>query len=506
MSEATTSERSRHGRVLTVGDSPALQRVRSGLRAAHVHAKNLFEAIGEVTVASASEAIDAVLIDEDVCRGASISGVRALRRVDPAVQLILICTDGAAPDQATAAAFDHCLRGDVAAQELNALLGFAAAESVAPTAPAPTSAPTESPAAPAPSLPPASAVTPTSPNPPPAPPAEPPLVESVPRPAASAPQPATSIPETSPLPPEALVGVDPEETPAPASASPAAPTMGGLGDVDLVRAVIDDPAGVLETALRLLREQTGWSDVQFGPDERPVGRAASVAVEHRGHTYGRLLSCHALDRELRPWADWLAHWLALDRHYREYRTMAFRDELTAAWNRRFFFSFLARSIERARQQRRSLTLMIFDIDDFKRYNDDFGHAAGDEILVETVRLLRSVIRRGDRVCRIGGDEFAVVFADPEPPREPGSTLPETVEHIARRFQDQISRMRFPKLGLEAPGTLSISGGLATYPWDGVEPLVLLELADQRALQSKRMGKNVITFGPGAEAVEPRGEG
>ena len=177
--------------------------------------------------------------------------------------------------------------------------------------------------------------------------------------------------------------------------------------------------------------------------------------------------------------------------------MAFQDTLTGAWNRRFFDAFLRDSVAKAAQRRRPVTVMVFDIDDFKRYNDEFSHEAGDEILRETVRLLNSVIRKGDRVCRIGGDEFAVIFADPEAPRAPGSTHPETVEQIARRFQDQVCRTKFPKLGLEAPGTLSISGGLATYPWDGTDPDQLRRHADQLALESKRKGKNVITFGPGA---------
>ncbi len=61
-------------------------------------------------------------------------------------------------------------------------------------------------------------------------------------------------------------------------------------------------------------------------------------------------------------------------------------------------------------------------------------------------------------------------------------------------------MTFPKLGLDAPGTLSISGGLATYPWDGADPASLLRHADQLALQSKKKGKNVITMGPGARGI------
>jgi diguanylate cyclase (GGDEF)-like protein len=138
--------------------------------------------------------------------------------------------------------------------------------------------------------------------------------------------------------------------------------------------------------------------------------------------------------------------------------------------------------------------MIFDIDDFKHYNDRWGHDAGDEIIREVVRLLRTIIRRGDHVCRIGGDEFAVLFCDPEPPREPGSNHPTTIEILARRFKEQVANARFSKLGDEATGVLSISGGLATYPWDSTDIDGLLEKADQRLLQSKRLGKNSITIG------------
>jgi two-component system, cell cycle response regulator len=70
-------------------------------------------------------------------------------------------------------------------------------------------------------------------------------------------------------------------------------------------------------------------------------------------------------------------------------------------------------------------------------------------------------------------------------------------HIAERFQREVAAQRFPKLGREAPGPLTISGGLATYPWDGATAEALLARADELAMQSKRMGKNCIAFGPGA---------
>ncbi|TVQ58116.1 MAG: GGDEF domain-containing protein [Phycisphaerales bacterium] len=280
---------------------------------------------------------------------------------------------------------------------------------------------------------------------------------------------------------------------------------GPLGDTDLVRAIMEHPDGVRETAVALLREQTGWDSLTLL--DPPKDDDHGAIVEANGLVFGELRAAEATAEELTPWAEWLAYWLELDRTYADFRHKAYHDWLTGAWNRRYFVDFLEQVIAEASKRRRPITLMVFDIDDFKRYNDQYGHAAGDEILRETVRLLNSVIRSEDRVCRIGGDEFAVIFADLDKPRSPGSEPPHTVDQIAQRFQEQICDMRFPKLGIDAPGTLSISAGLATYPWDGDDPIKLLRHADELALRSKNSGKNAITLGPGAQRVcgRPRQE-
>jgi len=145
-----------------------------------------------------------------------------------------------------------------------------------------------------------------------------------------------------------------------------------------------------------------------------------------------------------------------------------------------------------------VTLLVFDIDDFKNYNDRFGHPAGDEILRETARLMQDSVREHDVVARIGGDEFAVIFWDnDQAPRRAHSEHPHDVLKAARRFQQAVYAHKFPKLLDHAPGTLTISGGLASFPWDGRTPEGLLDHADAMALESKRQGKNAITFGPGA---------
>ncbi len=311
-----------------------------------------------------------------------------------------------------------------------------------------------------------------------------------------------------------------------ASAMPTAPSrqsqpIGPLpGETALLTALL---AGrdVLLTALGLLRERTGDASITFvaavppetlAPGAQPPASQAAdsesplsadanaVALEpvvHRGKLFGYLrLNTQRVSRAERvAAASWLSIYLALHHQQAALRTAAMVDDLTGAYNRRYFERFMATALAQAQRERHTLTLLVFDLDGFKGFNDRFGHAAGDEILRETVSLLRSVIRPGDKVCRIGGDEFAVIFYEPTGPRDIGSKPPEDVSIIAQRFQQQVRAHRFPKLGGAAPGALTISGGLATFPWDGRTARELLAHADGLALAAKRDGKNAIRIGP-----------
>jgi diguanylate cyclase (GGDEF)-like protein len=134
---------------------------------------------------------------------------------------------------------------------------------------------------------------------------------------------------------------------------------------------------------------------------------------------------------------------------------------------------------------------LYDIDDFKRYNDRFGHAAGDEILRETAAMMKQITRRHDVVARIGGDEFAVLFWDTGPTRQPNSQPLQTAYQLADRFRRAVSSHAFQALGPKASGTLTISGGLATFPWDGWTIDQLLRRADEALLSAKANGKNNI---------------
>lgn len=198
-----------------------------------------------------------------------------------------------------------------------------------------------------------------------------------------------------------------------------------------------------------------------------------------------------------------------DRHNRMQK-LAITDELTGLSNGRYFKHFLNKIIEKARTLRFSVTLLLFDIDNFKNYNDQFGHGVGDEILRQTASLMRRCCRDHDLVARISGDEFAVIFWEKEGPRQPRdiasnppSRVPSSVRAVCERFRRQLSSPDFQVLGATGKGSLTISGGLAVYPFDAQTPEALIEAADHALMfEAKKGGKNTI-FLVGDEPSRPR---
>jgi GGDEF domain-containing protein len=150
-----------------------------------------------------------------------------------------------------------------------------------------------------------------------------------------------------------------------------------------------------------------------------------------------------------------------------------------------------------------VTLLLFDIDNFKKYNDDFGHCVGDEILKQTAIVMRGCCREHDVVARISGDEFAVVFWDKEGPRQPREPRdantpappqrpPHDAAQVFERFRRKIASPELRVLGDTGQGTLTISGGLAVCPWDARTPEELIQLADKRLMfGAKKAGKDSL---------------
>jgi two-component system cell cycle response regulator len=186
--------------------------------------------------------------------------------------------------------------------------------------------------------------------------------------------------------------------------------------------------------------------------------------------------------------------------------LATEDDLTGLKNRRYIWEFARQIIEYAKKENGRVTLLVFDVDDLKKYNDIYGHQAGDEILKQAAALMRRCCRSHDVVGRIGGDEFAVIFWD-DPQQQRAVTSAKSKERrsahadhpaeaitIAKRFVKELSSAgisAFGGLGPEGKGVLTISGGLASFPRDGQTIEQLFRQADKALLEAKRSGKNRI---------------
>lgn len=235
-----------------------------------------------------------------------------------------------------------------------------------------------------------------------------------------------------------------------------------------------------------------------------AAEGAVAAVHYQNKPFGKLalrsegVASQTMRSQLDQAAQWLGGWLALAQQNEQLRALAITDELSGAYNRRYFQSFVTSLLEKARRERFRVTLLLFDIDNFKTYNDRFGHAAGDAIIRQLIALLRRCTRERDLVARIGGDEFAVVFWDSEAPRQPNSEHPRDAVAATERFRKAICSHNWQD-HCRIQGSVSISGGIASFPWDADTLETLLATADAALLKAKSAGKNVILLcGEGKE--------
>ena len=156
------------------------------------------------------------------------------------------------------------------------------------------------------------------------------------------------------------------------------------------------------------------------------------------------------------------------------------DGLTGLYNYKFFHELLNAEIARADRYKYSFSLIMIDIDDFKKVNDNYGHQSGDTILKEIASIFKSYVRKTDPTVRYGGEEFAII-------------LSQTAKQHGRVFADRIVKgVAASKLkGFSHNETITVSVGLAGYPDDANTEESLIRKTDEALYQAKKMGKNTL---------------
>ncbi len=161
--------------------------------------------------------------------------------------------------------------------------------------------------------------------------------------------------------------------------------------------------------------------------------------------------------------------------------LSIREALTGLFNRRYLDETLPREINRAERNKEPLSVLMFDIDHFKKFNDTFGHDAGDLVLRKISEVVLANIRESDIACRHGGEEFIIIL--------PGTPI-EIAEQRAETLRNDVSLIKLDHNGRDI-GKVTISIGVAAYPQHGVIPDTLIKTADEATYRAKEGGRNQV---------------
>jgi diguanylate cyclase (GGDEF)-like protein len=173
------------------------------------------------------------------------------------------------------------------------------------------------------------------------------------------------------------------------------------------------------------------------------------------------------------------------------RSQSIKDPLTGLYNRRYLEETLEREIRRAVRSEQALGVLMLDLDHFKKFNDTYGHDAGDTVLRETASFLSKSIRAEDIVCRFGGEEFVVIL--------PTAEL-NNAHARAERIRSKLRELTVLHQG-QSLGIVTVSVGVAALPEHGTSPRELLDAADAALYRAKREGRDRVVDAvplPGSE--------
>jgi diguanylate cyclase (GGDEF)-like protein len=161
------------------------------------------------------------------------------------------------------------------------------------------------------------------------------------------------------------------------------------------------------------------------------------------------------------------------------RSQSIRDPLTGLFNRRYMEESLAREVLRASRTNLTIGILLFDIDQFKQYNDTFGHEAGDAVMREVGAVLQKQVRGDDIACRFGGEEFVLIL--------PGVSVGVAGER-AELLRDAVRGLTVNFHG-QTLGTITVSIGVAIYPLHGSNAESVVECADKALYMAKESGRD-----------------
>jgi diguanylate cyclase (GGDEF)-like protein len=182
-------------------------------------------------------------------------------------------------------------------------------------------------------------------------------------------------------------------------------------------------------------------------------------------------------------AEHIALALATLRLQETLRHQAIRDSLTGLYNRRYMEESLGREMGRAIRRASSLSIIMLDLDHFKRFNDTYGHAAGDAVLRELGAFLKSHIRSEDIACRYGGEEFALIILDADL---------NSARRIAEHMREAAHHLNVWSHG-QSLGNVTLSLGIAVFPEDGTTADEIIRAADAALYQAKAQGRDRVVI-------------